>query len=171
MDSVGQMEKQLETALTAGSVHRGLVVLPLVGFLLILPACCCGPEEDGRCGMPGICDPVVMHDPLAADRCVPPKGVDTGHYGYVRTSWRVLSPRDPDCCEGMIPGCHEELVPEFESVPLDSPVPAPVEDTESGLIDQRAASNAKSAANLPSYLREPFPVRRYARLDAEPNLR
>jgi hypothetical protein len=47
-----------------------------------------------------------MPDPFPDDRCVPPKGVDCGHYGYVRTSWRVLIPKEPDCCLDAVPCCE-----------------------------------------------------------------
>jgi hypothetical protein len=139
-----------------------------------LSGCCLNPEPEGRCGIADICDPVVMPDPLPYDKCVPPKGVDCGHYGYVRTSWRVLNPRDPDCC--LMESPCMETIPQV----MPEPIPAGAEkvDFQAILKDDERESDSKDAlaiapmttpvgehsevANAPSYIRESVDVVRQA---------
>lgn len=91
----------------------------LLGSVLLASTGCSTPP--GRCGMPGLCDPVAMTDPFPNDQCVPPKGVDPGHSGYTRPAWRVLDDRDPVCC-----------FPTTAAIPSVPDSPAPAEQLPSG---------------------------------------
>ena len=130
---------------------------------LILVSClpalsgCCGVEQQGRCGMPDLCDPVVLYDPLPEDKCVPAKGVDCGHYGFRRTSWRVFAPQDAQCC-GCIPGYLPTPIPseQLNSEQLGSEqfgAAGLVEDPDpSGTVS--SVSNRSTSIGPPSYARE-----------------
>ena len=77
----------------------------------------CRIKTPSRCGMPALCAPVVTPDPFAGDQCVPPKGIDPGHYGYVATQWRVLGQREPLCCAPPAPVEAESAAP-VEPLPV-----------------------------------------------------
>lgn len=155
------------------SLSRGLALLPLVvAGSITLSGCCLKPEPTGRCGIPDMCDPVVMPDPLPYDKCVPPKGVDCGHYGYVRTSWRVLNPRDPDCC--LMESPCMETIPQV----MPEPIPAGAEKVDFQAIlgegdtkpkeslaiadVQAPVSESSETTDAPSYIRESVDVVRQA---------
>ncbi len=113
-----------------------------------------------------MCDPVVMADPFPNDQCVPPKGVDCSNYGYVRTSWRVLNPREPDCCTLEVP-CCEPIPVGAENVDFQAILSAP-EQTESLAIAPIDANSTKSDS---SYIRESVDVVREALAVESPSSR
>ncbi len=139
-----------------GGATRRVLLLPLLASVAIVVSGCCTKPE-GRCGIADMCDPVVMADPFPNDQCVPPKGVDCGHYGYVRTTWRVLNPREPNCCT-MEPPCCEPIPVGAESIDFQAILNAP-EQTDSLAI---APVETDSSASDASYIRESFDVVREA---------
>ena len=152
------------------STRRVLLVPLLASTAIAIAGCCAKPE--GRCGIADMCDPVVMADPFPNDQCVPPKGVDCGHYGYVRTSWRVLHPQDPNCC--LMESPCMETIPQV----MAEPIPAGAEKVdfqaildadEAGANDLLAIAPVKTpvaevseTADTPSYIRESVDVVRQA---------
>jgi hypothetical protein len=75
----------------------------------------------GRCGIPDLCDPVVMADPFPKDQCVPPKGVNPGHSGFTPTQWRVIEQRPSICCSPMMVPLPPEGIRNIEELPLAPP--------------------------------------------------
>ena len=80
----------------------------------------CGTPQ-GRCGIEDLCGPVIAEDPFPKDRCVPPKGVDRGNFGYVRPQWRVLEAPDAICCG------HTERVDLTEYLEAEPELAPPIE--------------------------------------------
>jgi len=106
---------------------------------------CKSRAPQGRCGLPDLCSPTVMHDPFPSDQNVPPKGVDMGHYGYSRPQWRVLTSRDQFCClESESPCATTRPAPAMQQAPAStSPqAPASMSQQDPASMSQQALTSA-----------------------------
>lgn len=121
-----------------------------IGLLAV--ACGCrqhGPV--GRCGLPELCDPVVLEDPLPNDCCVPMKGVNPTHFGYSRPQWRVLGDRNAICCTPAVEQVEQLEVPPGaqEQLPLnEASNPVPPTGDEIDMSDVLSKLTAPPAAML-----------------------
>ena len=109
---------------------------------------CKSRAPQGRCGLPDLCSPTVMHDPFPSDQNVPPKGVDMGHYGYSRPQWRVLTSRDQFCCLVSESPCAttREISPAsaMQESPALAPAPA-MQQAPASTSPQAPASTSQQA--------------------------
>ncbi|WP_145354266.1 hypothetical protein [Roseimaritima multifibrata] len=92
-----------------------------------IAGCNCSLKRPARCGIGDQCSTLAVEDPFPLDQCVPPKHVDSGNYGYVRPSWRVLDERVSPCCEFHMQSedypSPSRLPPVVEVLPQPEPIP------------------------------------------------
>lgn len=102
----------------------------LLSSLLSLSTVGCS-TPPGRFGAVPECSPVYAEDPFVHDRCVPPKGVSYGNFGYVRPMWGVLDGPPATCCgPGGMPFIAQDSM--MEVLPGTGDHPPPMNDREPG---------------------------------------